>query len=170
MNHNVAAIPFAHNRHEAPARWFLDGLWLVLATGEDTGGEYAAFELLLPQGAQLPPHVHPFGEKTIYVLAGELTLRVAGEPKVLAPGSLAYVPRNVVHSIEVTNSSACHFLMFCSPAGVEQALVACSRAAEDRSLPPKGLDAVDSPQVVQFFNNYWTAPADAPWATQKFAR
>jgi hypothetical protein len=24
--------------------------------------------------------------------------------------------------------------------------------------------------VVQFFNNYWIAPADLPWAVQKFGR
>jgi hypothetical protein len=38
------------------------------------------------------------------------------------------------------------------------------------SFLPPGLDAHDSPQVVQFFNNYWIAPADLPWAVQKFGR
>ena len=170
MKPNASLIPFTHHRHEAPARWFLDGLWLILATGDDTNGDYAAIELVLPDGAGLPPHVHPFGEKTIYVLAGELTVRIAGEPKVLGPGSLAYVPRNAVHSFEVSGAGGCHLLNLYTPAGVEQALVACSRPADEQALPPKGLDAPDSQQVMQFFNNYWTAPADVPWARQKFAR
>jgi hypothetical protein len=31
-------------------------------------------------------------------------------------------------------------------------------------------DRAGSPQVVRFFNNYWIAPAELPWAVQKFGR
>ena len=74
---------------------------------------------------------------------------------------------NTVHSFKVTSKEVCHVLNFYTPAGFEQAITGCSRPAESRTLPPKGLDAPDSPQVGRFFNNYWIAPAELPWAVQK---
>jgi ubiquinone/menaquinone biosynthesis C-methylase UbiE len=64
-----------------------------------------------------------------------------------------------------------------APADRQQALAEARRVlapegrpAERRELPPPGLDALDSPQVVRFFNNYWVAPADLPWARQTWSR
>jgi len=83
----------------------------------------------------------------------------------LRPGNLAAFLRACPLATDV-----CHCLNFYTPAGFEQAILACSRPAERRGLPPPGLDATDSPQVVRFFNNYWAAPATLPWAQQKWSR
>ena len=53
-------------------------------------------------------------------------------------------------------------------AGFEQAIIGSARPAERREMPPRGMDPHDSPQVVRYFNNYWVAPADVPWALLKF--
>jgi hypothetical protein len=100
----------------------------------------------------------------------ELTVEVGGKTLVLGPGSLGHIPRNTVHSFNVTSKAVCHVLNSCTPAGFEQAILGCARPVAQRELPPKGLDPHDSPQVVRFFNNYWVAPADLPWAVQKFDR
>ena len=42
---------------EAPAYWFLDILWIVLASTEQTGGRFTVMEQLMPQGAGPGPHV-----------------------------------------------------------------------------------------------------------------
>ncbi len=55
-----------------------------------------------------------------------------------------------------------------SPAGFEQAVIGSARPAERREMPPLGMDAPNSPQVVRYFNNYWVAQADLPWAVLKF--
>jgi hypothetical protein len=39
------------NRETAPAYWNVDILWLLLATGEQTGGRYALMEELCPRGS-----------------------------------------------------------------------------------------------------------------------
>jgi hypothetical protein len=72
----------------------------------------------------------------------------------LGAGSVGNVPRNTVHSFKVTSKEVCHVLNFYTPAGFGQAIIGSSRPAESRRLPPKGLDAFDSPHVVRFFNNY----------------
>lgn len=166
----VSSNPFARSRDGAPARWLLDILWLVLATAEDTKGEYAVIEQFMPVGSGPPPHVHPLEDEAFYVLAGEMTAIMGGQKVVLGAGSLGHIPRNIVHEFKATGTEVCHCLNYYTPAGFEQALLGCSRPAERRELPPPGLDAPESTQVVRFFNNYWCAPATLPWAQQKWSR
>ncbi|WP_238011399.1 cupin domain-containing protein [Dactylosporangium sp. AC04546] len=170
MNLIVSSNPVARSRDDAPARWLLDILWLVLATGEDTNGGYSVIEQFMPVGSGPPPHIHPFEDEAFYILAGEMTAIIGGQEVVLGPGSLGHLPRNTVHEFKVTGTEVCHCLNYYTPAGFEQAILGCSRPAERRELPPPGLDAPDSTQVVRFFNNYWVAPAALPWAQQKWPR
>ncbi|MFJ5723003.1 cupin domain-containing protein [Streptomyces sp. NPDC093149] len=166
----VSGNPFTRSRDDAPARWLLDILWLVLASGEETNGEYSVIEQFMPVGSGPPPHIHPFEDEAFYVLSGEMTAIIGGQKAVLGPGSLGHLPRNVMHEFKVTGTEVCHCLNYYTPAGFEQAILGCSRPAERRELPPPGLDAPDSAQVVRFFNNYWVAPADLSWAKQKWSR
>jgi hypothetical protein len=81
-----------------------------------------------------------------------------------------FQPNRFFHP-EITNSCGtvlCHILNYYSPAGFEQAVIGSARPAERREMPPRGMDPHDSPQVVRYFNNYWVAPADVPWALLKF--
>jgi quercetin dioxygenase-like cupin family protein len=162
--------PFVSTGKDSPAYWFVDILWVVHATGEQTQGRYSVVEQWMPEGAGPPPHVHPFEDETFWVMEGEMTVEVGGKTFVLGPGSMGHVPRNTVHSFKVTSKEVCHVLNYYTPAGFEQAIAGCSRPAETRTLPPTGLDPPDSPQVVRFFNNYWIAPAELPWAVQTFDR
>ena len=42
--------PFIHNKDSAPAYWWLDTLWIVLADARDTGGRYPLMEELAAKG------------------------------------------------------------------------------------------------------------------------
>jgi hypothetical protein len=114
--------------------------------------------------------VHPFEDEVFWVMEGEMTVDVGGETIILSAGMMGHIPRNTVHSFKVTGKDICHVLNYYTPAGFEQAIIGCSRPAEARTLPPKGLDPPDSPKMISFFNNYWVAPAGLPWAVQKFDR
>jgi mannose-6-phosphate isomerase-like protein (cupin superfamily) len=162
--------PFVSAAKESPAYWLLDILWVVHATGEQTHGRYSIIEQWMPHGVGPPPHVHAFEDEVFWVMEGEMTAEVGGKTLVLGPGAMGHIPRNTVHAFKVTSKEVCHVLNYYTPAGFEQALVGCARPAARRELPPPGLDAPDSPQVVRFFHNYWCAPADLPWAVQKFGR
>lgn len=170
MTENIQFKPFKSDATEASAYWLADILWIVHVTGEQTEGRYSVIEQYMPEGSGPPPHVHPFEDESFYVFEGEMTLDVEGQTIILGPGAIGNVPRNTVHSFKVTSREVCHVLNYYTPAGFEQAIIGCSRPAESRTLPPKDLDAPDSPQMVRFFNNYWIAPADLPWAVQKFGR
>ncbi len=154
---------------EAPAYWMLDILWTVLATSEQTEGRYSLIEQLMPQGAAPPPHVHPYGAEAFYLLEGEITYRAGNDTLDAAAGDFVVIPRNTVHSFEVKNGSA-RVLNFYVPGGWEQVFPDLARPADTRSLPPEGLDAHDSPKVLQFLTNYWGAPANLSFAKQKYGR
>jgi quercetin dioxygenase-like cupin family protein len=152
MHERNETKPFAVCDRDAPAYWLVDILWVVLATGEQTGGRYSVVEPRMPEGAGPPPHAHAFEDEASFVIEGEMPLEVGGETLVAGPRSLANVPRNVVHSFRVTKG-VCHVLNYYTPAGFERAISGCARPAESRTLPPPGLDQPDSPLVARFFNN-----------------
>ena len=104
------------------------------------------------------------------MMTGEITLVVDEKTVVLGPNSFGHIPRNTAHAFKVTSQEVSHCLNYYTPAGFEQAILGCSRPAEARTLPPPGLDAPDSPAVMNFASNYWVAPAELPWAVQSFSR
>lgn len=52
----AGSVPFVHGLDTAPADWWLDILWLVLATPGDTSGRYSLMHETLPKGSGAPPH------------------------------------------------------------------------------------------------------------------
>jgi hypothetical protein len=60
MNEEVdaAARTFGLKEGEGNARWWGGGLATIKATGKETDGLYSIVEVLEPQGAQAPLHLH----------------------------------------------------------------------------------------------------------------
>ncbi len=161
-------LTHASNR-TAPAYWMLDILWTVLVTSDVTEGRYSLIEQIMPQGAAPPPHVHPYGAELFYLLEGDITYHAGDKTLEAAKGSFVVIPANTVHHFEVKNASA-HVLNFYVPGGWETVFPDLARPAEKRELPPKGLDDPQSPKVIQFLTNYWGAPANLSFASQRFGR
>ena len=153
----------------ASAYWMLDILWTVLVTSDDTEGRYSLIEQMMPQGAAPPPHVHPYGAELFYLLEGDITYYAGDKTLEATQGSFVVIPPNTVHHFEVKNASA-HVLNFYVPGGWETVFPDLARPAEKRELPPKGLDDPQSPKVIQFLTNYWGAPANLSFSSQKFGR
>jgi len=124
------------NSADAPAYWEVDILWLILATGETTNGQYSLMEQLCPKNSGPPPHTHTQREM-FYILDGEITF-LSGERMITAgAGSSVNVPPNTVHSFRVDTETA-RVLNSYTPAGFERLIIETSRPAETRTLPPKG--------------------------------
>ena len=121
--------------------WFLGTLARVLLDGEETGGRFAVFEVLLPEGASPPLHSHPQDE-TLYVLDGEVTVWVEDQPRRCRPGAIAFAPSGVPHSFRVESDTA-RMLVLSTPAGIERYVRALSEPAEWPWLQPPA----DGPRV-----------------------
>ena len=131
---------FIHNVDSAPAYWWLDDLWIVLADGKDTGGRFSMMLELLPKDSGPGPHKHTWSDETFYILDGEIAFLVGDEIKTGRTGDFLMVPRNTRHAFRVDSETA-RFLNGYTPASLEAALVEFATPATERVLPPKGASA-----------------------------
>ena len=128
---------FIHNIDSAPAYWWLDDLWIVLADAKDTGGRFSMMEELLPKDSGPGPHKHTWSDETFYILHGEITVLIGDEIKTARPGDFLMVPRNTRHAFRVTSETA-RLLNSYTPASLEACIVEFAMPAPERILPPKG--------------------------------
>ena len=130
--------PFIHNKDSAPAYWWIDTLWIVLADATDTGGRYSLMEELAPKGSGPGPHKHTWSDETYYMLDGEITFLVADEIKTARKGDFVVVPRNTRHAFRVDSETA-RFLNGYTPASLEACVVEWAMPTTERVVPPKGV-------------------------------
>ncbi len=120
---------------EGNARWWGGGLATIKATGQETGEHYSVVEVLEPQGAQAPLHVHRKEDEAFWILEGEVTFRVGHKTIKARPGSFVFGPKDVPHTYTVDSGPA-RMLFLLSPAGFEGFVEAISKPAKVRTLPP----------------------------------
>ncbi len=130
----------------APSRpaplWFIEGLVHIHVSGEETDGQYAVVENLVPRGDMPPLHVHHEEDEVFHVLEGEVTLFLPGDKVALATGETFRAPSGVPHAYRVESETA-RLLVFCAPARFDGLVRAVSDPAPAEELPPRGrpLDA-----------------------------
>src|ERR687897_77922 len=131
----VAERVFGLRDGEGNARWWGGGLATIKATGKETGDLYSIVEILEPQGAQAPFHLHRKEDEAFYVLEGEMTFHIGEETIKARPGSFVFGPKDVPHTYTVDSGPA-RLLFLLSPAGFEGFVEAISKPAKARTLPP----------------------------------
>ena len=140
MNEEVAAKAFGLKEGEGEARWWGGGLATIKAPGKQTGDLYSIVEVLEPQGAQAPFHLHRNEDEAFYVLEGEMTFHVGEETYKAGPGSFVFGPKDIPHTYTVDSGPA-RLLFILSPAGFEGFIEAVSEPARTRTLPPSQPEA-----------------------------
>jgi quercetin dioxygenase-like cupin family protein len=110
-------------------------LLTFLATGEDTQGRFALIEIVGRKGNVPPPHIHHREDETFYILEGEITVSVGGQIIKGTPGTMIFLPRNVVHSFEIESEQG-RMLVLLTPAGLEGYFKECGVPAPAMTLPP----------------------------------
>ena len=92
---------------EGERMWFAGGgVFTFKVTASDTGGSLLLFEDEMRRGKRTPLHQHPQEEETLYVLAGELLVHVAGEEHRVGAGGCFMAPRGVPHAFLVVSETA----------------------------------------------------------------
>jgi len=94
--------------------------YILLATGEQTGGDYCLAEAIVLPGGGPPPHYHTREEESFYVLEGEVTFTASGETILGTPGTFIQIPRNTPHAFSNKSGQLARMLIQCTPAGFDQ--------------------------------------------------
>lgn len=129
-------IPSVLGPEDGEAFWGLDGsLWTMKASAAQTHGQFSLLEEVAPRGDGTPLHVHGADDEAFYVLEGELTFFLDGDPpRQVAAGGFVHIPGGVVHAFRVASETA-RYLIVTTPQH-ERFYRAISQPAPTRSLPP----------------------------------
>ena len=117
--------------------WFIDHLVHVHIDGDASNGTLALVEERGGRGDMPPLHVHHRDDEAFYVIAGELSLFMAGDHLVLAAGQAALAPREIPHSYRVESEQA-HWLVITTPAGFDSFVREVAEPAPADERPPAG--------------------------------
>ncbi len=109
----------------------------VLATTEQTNGNYEIFELTGPQGSGPPLHLHAWDE-SYFMIEGTMDIRLGSESISAAPGSFILVPANTPHTFCISSASA-RFIVFTAKTGAHSFFSALDREV---GFPPKSFEDV----------------------------
>ena len=140
MSEEAKARPYVATVEEGTAYWMVDILWVVLATGEQTGGEYSLMWELCPKGSGPGPHYHDQDEQ-FFIEDGEITYLANGEELRARSGSFVLIPRGTIHSFRVDSETAT-FLNSYTPAGFERTITELAEPARAREIPPSDRPAI----------------------------
>lgn len=91
-----------------------------LATGDDTGGAFAQWEVVVPPGGGPRPHVHTREVESVLVLEGQIELDVGGVLTQAKVGDYVVLPIGVPHAFTNTSREYAVLLFTVAPAGLEQ--------------------------------------------------
>jgi quercetin dioxygenase-like cupin family protein len=93
---------------------------------QQSGGELACIEVVVPPDHGVPPHTHHLEDETFYVIDG--TVEITGDDLTgatnLPQGSLFYRPRGRMHGFRNPTSAVTRLLVFMTPGGNMQRMFA----------------------------------------------
>lgn len=114
-------------------------VYRFLATGADTGGQFALWEAIVAPGAGPPPHIHTREVESFYILEGEVTFALESGKHVAGPGTFVTIPIGTLHTFGNESELPARMLIQVAPAGLEEMFFQCGREL------PEGTTTCDPP-------------------------
>jgi quercetin dioxygenase-like cupin family protein len=134
----------AHGEH----RWFFANLVGIKLTRDAGDGGMSIVELIGPPGDMPPLHRHLTDDEAWYVIEGEMSFFVEGAAPVRGgPGTLAFGPKGVPHTIRVESETPARWLAICTPGDFAAFVLAASRPAEAAELPPPATEPPGTEEI-----------------------
>lgn len=115
----------------------MGNLYKCLTSGEDTGGAYALFEILIPpRDLGPPPHIHRNEDEAFYIIEGDYTFSLDDREFSAKPGDFVFLPRGIKHWSRSNYDSVGRVLNLLTPAGLEKLFDIIGTPVEDFTKPP----------------------------------
>ena len=135
----------ARKGDEGQAVWLLGGLYEVLVSGAESGGQVTVMRMTAPAGTGAPPHTHP-GEESLYVLAGEVRVHIGDEVVSATAGASFYFPAGTREFFEAVTDAT--VLATYLPGGVDQFFLEVGEPALSRTIPPPSDEPPDFERII----------------------
>jgi mannose-6-phosphate isomerase-like protein (cupin superfamily) len=122
----------------------------VLLSTEATGGAISVLMGWLKPGEGPGDHVHFNQEEIFFIVEGTFELTVGGQTSTAGPGTIVFIPRNVVHRFKnVGNTTGC-MLDWTVPGGQDHYFKAISDLAASGDLTPEKVMEINKRHDAKF--------------------
>jgi quercetin dioxygenase-like cupin family protein len=101
----------------------------VLLTTEATGGALSVIMGCHEPGEGPPDHVHFSQEEVFFIVEGTYELTVGDQTSTAGPGTIVFIPRNVVHRFKNIGNTTARMLDWSLPGGQDHYFKAISELA-----------------------------------------
>ncbi|HET9903167.1 MAG TPA: cupin domain-containing protein [Xanthobacteraceae bacterium] len=114
-----------------------------LLSGDQTAGQFCLFENCSGGHTRTPIHVHARDDETVYIIEGELTAVIDGEPRRLTAGESLFLPRDVPHQLVNMSGKPNRYILIGTPALFDRFVEEGGRALPpDESVGPPTLEEI----------------------------
>lgn len=105
---------------DGPSLSVVGDTYRLLITADQTGGAYAAIDMLIPPNGGPGPHAHAAFQEAFYVLEGEIVVATKGHTYTAPKGAYVNIPLGgVPHDFKNKSQTTAHLLCILTPAGME---------------------------------------------------
>ncbi|PZF71043.1 cupin domain-containing protein [Taibaiella soli] len=114
------------------------GNYRIIISGEETQGNYAVIEMLVPPGGGPPPHAHPKMQEMFYVLEGEVLFKTESGKTVVKKDGFVNIPLDGgIHCFKNTTEKNARLLCTVVPAGLEKVFEAIGVPVQPSEFAPR---------------------------------
>lgn len=129
-------------------------IYSILASKEDTGGDYSVVEAkVFPNGGPFP-HIQTREHEGFYVLEGEITFTIEGKEIIAKPGTFVNVPPHVTHSFKNKTVLLAKMLIILAPGGLEKLFIEVGDEVKDPTIAPPPMSEVQMKKFVDLLPKY----------------
>ena len=123
----------------------------VVITGDQTGGAYAAIDMLIPPNGGPGPHAHAAFQESVYVMEGEVVVKTKAQRYTARKGAFVNIPLGgVVHDFKNETDTTARLLCVVVPAGLEKFFQEIGKPVEAGTfLPPPPPPSPEEQQQLQ---------------------
>lgn len=108
----MTAEAYVSRPGDSELRWFGKTSTHFLATGGQTGGEFALVDERAHRGDRVPLHRHADDVESFYVVEGEVSFFLGDQPGVRSEaGAFVHLPAGAIHGFRVESETARYLIL-----------------------------------------------------------
>lgn len=153
---NVKAAPITTGPQDGQNLSVVGDTYRILITGKETGGAFAAIDMLIPPNGGPGPHSHAGFQESFYVLDGEIEVKSEVGTYTAKKGAFVSIPKGgMVHCFKNKTDQVAHLLCLVVPSGLEAFFMEIGRPVAIGSfLPPPPMDAEAMKKILPIVEKY----------------
>lgn len=134
---NTKANPITIGAQDGQSISVAGGTYRILVSGKETGGAFAAIDMLIPPNAGPGPHSHEHFHETFYVVEGEVEVKSEVGSYTAKKGAYVVIPKGgIIHKFQNKTNTTAQLLCVVIPSGLEEMFIAMGKPIASGTFLP----------------------------------